>query len=295
MEDHALAGDALGERGSSLAGGDEVHVAREERLGVGDERRALAQAKPVAGNRLDEEVQVRVRPEVGPGGGPKRDDPTQAVATSQRTQASVAGDRDAVVETPQERSVLVTVARPVRERSVDGSGEDAHVERAVAGSLVVEQACAQGGLVQQIDPELAVEGAQVGESIVEKHLVRGLGEAPDDQDGALLVGPTELDRAVGAGQHGQRLHGLDHREREADGHPCAGVRDGREPAVPVFDEPVVLKHAQGPLGAGERNPQDRRGLGGAQAVWSLREGNEGAQAMFGRDETAHERIMTLPA
>jgi hypothetical protein len=63
----------------------------------------------------------------------------------------------------------------------------------------------------------------------------------------------------------------------------------------VFDEPVVLQHAQGPFGAGEWDPQDRRDLGGAQAVRSLREGNQGAQAMFGRDETAHERMVTLPA
>jgi len=169
------------------------------------------------------------------------------------------------------------------------------VERAVARSSVVEQTLPQGGLVQQLHLELAVEGAQVGESDVEEHLVRGLGEAPDDQDGAFLVGPTELDRGVGAGQHSERLDRLDHREREADGRRCARVRDGREPAVPVFDEPVVLQHAQGPLGAGERDPQDRRDLGGAKAVRSLRQGNERAQAMFGRDETAHKRIMTLTA
>ena len=53
MQDHALAGDPRRERRPNLAGGDQVHVAREERLRVGIQRRALAQAERPAGRRLD--------------------------------------------------------------------------------------------------------------------------------------------------------------------------------------------------------------------------------------------------
>src|SRR5450759_591722 len=76
MQDHALAGDARGEHRPNLAGRNQVHVAREERLRVGIQRGALAQAEMPTGGWLHEEVQVRIRPEVGPGGGAEGHDPT---------------------------------------------------------------------------------------------------------------------------------------------------------------------------------------------------------------------------
>jgi hypothetical protein len=214
MEDDALAGDPLGERRPNLAGGHEVDVALEQRLRVGGESGALAQAESMARERLDEEVKVGIRPKVGPGGRAERDHAPESVAPGQGTQPPIAGDRDAIVEAPQEWSVLVAMPGPVGERPVHGSRQDAHLEGAVTGRPVVEQAAAQGGLVEQLDAERRVEGADVGKGALQERLVSRLGVASDHKDGALLVGPGELDGPVGAGHDGQRLNRLDHRQRE---------------------------------------------------------------------------------
>ncbi len=143
--------------------------------------------------------------------------------------------------------------------------------------------------------EVRAEGAQVLEGVEEERLVGRLGEAPGDHDGALIVHPGELDRGIGAGQHGERLERLDHRERETDRGARSGVRSEGEPAVAPLDESVVVQDAQRSLRAREWDFEDRRDLGGAQALRSLRQRDEGAQAMFGCDESAHERIVTLTA
>src|SRR5450759_90388 len=132
MEGHAFAGDARGKHRPNLAGRDQVDVAGEEHLGVGIQCRTLAQAEAATGGWLHEEVQVRIRPEVGPGGGAERHHATQAVATSEGMHAPVARGRDTVVEPAQKWSVVIAMSRPIRERAVDGPGEHAHPERAVA-------------------------------------------------------------------------------------------------------------------------------------------------------------------
>jgi hypothetical protein len=295
MEDHALAGDPRGERRRELAGGDQVHVAREERLRVGIQRGALAQAEAATGGWLHEEVEVRIRSEVGPGGGAERDEATQPVAMGEGMHAPVAGGRDAVMEAPQGRSAVIAMSRPVRERAVDRPGEHAHPQGAVAGRPVVEQALAQSGLVEELDQEIRVEGAQVDECGLEERLVGGLGEATDHEDGALLVGPGELGGAVGAGNCGEGLDRFEHREREAHDGGGAGIRGECEPAVAVLDELVVREHTKRAVGAGCSDLEDRGDLDGAQALGPLREGDERTQAMLGRYETAHERILTLTA
>ena len=75
----------------------------------------------------------------------------------------------------------------------------------------------------------------------------------------------------------------------------AGIRSKGEPAVAPLDEPVVVQDTQRSLRAGERYVEDRRDLGRTQAIRPLRQRDEGAQAMLGRDESAHERIVTLTA
>jgi hypothetical protein len=156
MEDHAIPGDAIGERGTQLARGHQVDVPPEERLGIGDERRALPETERMAPGRLDHQVQVRVRPKIGPGGRSERHQATEPVTAGQGPQAPVAGGRDPVMETPEWRCILVAVARPIGERAVHGPGQDAHPECAGAGSRVVEEPRAQGGLVQQPHGEVAV-------------------------------------------------------------------------------------------------------------------------------------------
>jgi hypothetical protein len=243
MEDYAILGDAIGERGTQLAGGHQVDVSPEEGLGIGDESRALPEAERMAPGGLDHQVQVRVRPKIGPGGGTERHQATEAVPASKGSQAPIAGDRDAIVETPQGRGVLVAVAGPVGKRAVNRPGKDAHPERSGAGSRVVEEPRAEGGLVQQLHGEVAVQRHDVGERGVEQSLVCRLGEPPDDQDGARLVGPGKLDRAVGARQHAEGFGRLDHREREAKRGLCPGIGGGHKTPIPVRDEPVVLQDA----------------------------------------------------
>jgi hypothetical protein len=199
------------------------------------------------------------------------------------------------VETPEGRRALVAVARAVRKRAVDRAGKHAHPEGTVAGRPVVKQAVPQGGLVEELDPEVRAEGTQLGERTPEERLVGRLGEAPNDEDGAMVVRAGELHRGIRAGQQGERLGRLDHPERETDRGARAGSRSQGEPAVAPFCEAVVVQDAQRSLRAGERHPEDRRDLGRAQSIRSLRQRNEGAQAMLGRDEATHERIVTLPA
>lgn len=295
MEDDPFAGNSFGERRSNLAGRDEIHVPREQPFCIGIERCALAQAEPPARGWLDEEVQVRVRPEVGPGRGAEGDQATQAVAASEGMEAPVARDGDPRVEVAKQRSAFVAMPGPIGKRAVDGACENPHPESAVAGSAVIEQALAQGGLVEQLEAEPWAELAEVGERAMKERLVHGVGEAPDDDHGTAVVCPTELDCEVGAGKDREHLDRLTDRQREADGRRSACIRAEHERPVTALDKPIVLQHAQGAIGAGEWNLEDRRDLGRTQTTGSLREGDERAQAVLGRDETTHERIVTLSA
>ena len=140
--------------------------------------------------------------------------------------------------------------------------------------------------LSRISIEIRAKDAQVGDGVEEQSLVGRLGEAANDEDAALVIHAGELHCRVGAGDCRERRGRLDHRERELDRGTRAGIRSQGEPAVLPRGKSIVVEEAQRSVRAGKRHLEDRRDLARTQAIRSLRQRDEDAQAMLGSDEAA---------
>jgi hypothetical protein len=185
--------------------------------------------------------------------------------------------------------------RPVRERPIDFTGENAHGLCPAAWREIVEELLAEVRLVDELDPTVRMERPHLLDRPIETRLVGRLGEAPDDQEHVLAVRAAELDRRVRPGQRPQRVIRPQEGKGEPDGFAGAGGVDQARAMVGPFDQPILREHLECPLGTRERRVEHGRELGRSDARRALGCGEQGTQGEFGSNEASHRHAVTLPA
>ena len=197
---------------------------------------------------------------------------------------------------PRSRSVLVAVPGPVGERAVHGPGQHPHPERPAAGEPSASRG-SRSWTCRGARRGTGVQG-QGGEGARRSASSAGSAKRRITRMARLLVGRrrTRPPDSRGPGWPAPRQARPSRGRSERPPSRAPRVRQRREPAVACSMRPSSCSTCRGDRSALENGIARIFGdLGRAQALRPLRQRNERTQPVFGRESTAHGRIMTRTA